>query len=130
MKRKRKRIKKTFSYIGRSNLGLIKKLFRILRWLLPGLLIKRWMVTSAVGLLTAMLGIAIWTELRPIVWLINIIDWTLTSFSTVPPLLGPFILIIGLILIGLGQNRSINSIQKALVPEKDTFLVDALRVKC
>ena len=32
-------------------------------------------------------------------------------------------------MIGIGQNRSINSIQKALVPEKNTFLVDALRVK-
>ena len=39
------------------------------------------------------------------------------------------IFVIGLLLIGIGQNRSINSIQKALVPEKDTFLVDALRVK-
>ena len=43
--------------------------------------------------------------------------------------LGPLILVIGLILIGIGQNRSINSIQKALVPEKNTFLVDALRIK-
>ena len=43
--------------------------------------------------------------------------------------LGPLILLSGIILIGIGQNRSINSIQKALVPEKDTYLVDALRVK-
>ena len=123
------RLNKTFSNISRSNIGIIKKLFRILGWLLPGLLIKRWMLTSAIGFLTAMIGIVIWTELRPIVWLINLVDWTLTSFSTVPPLLGPFILIIGLLLLGIGQNRSINSIKRALAPEKDTFLVDALRVK-
>jgi uncharacterized cofD-like protein len=43
--------------------------------------------------------------------------------------MGPLIFFVGLLLIGIGQNRSINSIQKALVPEKNTFLVDALRVK-
>ena len=52
----------------------------------------------------------------------------LTSILPVP-VLGPLIFVFGLLLIGIGQNRSINSIQKALVPEKNTFLVDALRVK-
>ena len=53
---------------------------------------------------------------------------SLTSILPVS-LLGPIVLLIGILLIGVGQNRSINSIQKALVPQKDTFLVDALRVK-
>ena len=52
----------------------------------------------------------------------------LTSILPVS-ILGPLIFLFGLLLIGIGQNRSINSIQKALVPEKNTFLVDALRVK-
>ena len=131
MKRRSKRIKKTFSNISRSNLDFLSRLLRILRWLLPGLVIKRWMITSAIGLLTSILGIAIWTNLEPFLSLVaiisNVYDWIASIVSVT--LLGPIILVIGIILIGLGQNRSINSIQKALAPEKDTFLVDALRVK-
>ena len=130
IKRKRKRITRTISTIKKSNLDLLNRFLRILSWLLPGLVIKRWMITSAVGLITSLLGIVIWTNLRPLYWLIEIFFWLMTSLTSVLPvsLLGPFVLIIGLLLIGLGQNRSINSIQKALVPQKDTFLVDALRV--
>ena len=81
--------------------------------------------------MTSLLGLAIWTNLRPLYWLINVFFWLMTSLTSILPvsILGPLILFIGLLLIGLGQNRSINSIQKALVPEKNKFLVDALRVK-
>ncbi len=131
IKRKRKRIRRTVSRIKKSNYGLLNKIFRVFRWLLPGLVIKRWMFTSAAGLLVSVLGIAICTNLRPLYWLIETFFWVMTGLTSIFPvsLLGPFILLIGLLLIGIGQNRSINSIQKALVPEKDTFLVDALRVK-
>ncbi len=129
--KKKKRIKRTLSYLKKSNLGLINKIIRILSWLLPGLVIKRWMITSAIGLLTSLLGIAIWTNLRPVYWLIAIFFWVMNGLTSILPIsfLGPLILFTGLILIGIGQNRSINSIQKALVPEKNTFLVDALREK-
>ena len=131
MRKKKKRIKRTFSYIRKSNLGLINRIIRILSWLLPGLVIKRWMITSAIGLLTSLLGLAIWTNLRPLYWLIEIFFWVMTGLTSILPIsvLGPLILVIGISLIGIGQNRSMNSIQKALVPEKSTFLVDALREK-
>ena len=131
IKRKRKKIRRTVSRIKKSNYGLLSRIFRIFRWLLPGLVIKRWMITSAIGLIVSILGLAIWTNLRPLYWLIEIFFWVMSGLTSIFPvsLLGPFILFIGLLLIGIGQNRSINSIQKALVPEKDTFLVDALRVK-
>ena len=66
MNKKKKRIKRAYKYITRSNLGLINKALRILSWLLPGLVIKRWMITSAIGFITALLGLAIWTNLRPL----------------------------------------------------------------
>ena len=124
-------MKKAYFYFKKSNLGLINKILRILSWLLPGLVIKRWMITSAIGFLTSLLGLAIWTNLRPLYWLIEVFFWMMTSLTSVLPvtILGPLVVLIGLLLMGLGQNRSINSIQKALVPEKNTFLVDALRVK-
>ncbi len=131
IKRKRKKIRRAVSKINRANYGLLSKIFRILRWLLPGLVIKRWMITSGVGLLVSILGLAIWTNFRPLYSLLEIFFWVMSSLTGIFPvsLLGPFILFIGILLIGIGQNRSMNSIQKALVPEKDTLLVDALRVK-
>ena len=131
MQRKKKRIKRSFNYLKKSNLGLINRLVRIFSWLLPGLVIKRWMITSAVGLVTSLLGLVIWTNLRPLYWLIEVFFWIMTGLTSILPVsvLGPLVLIFGILLIGIGQNRSINSIQKALVPEKSTFLVDALRVK-
>ena len=72
MQKRKKRLKRTLSYVKKSNLGLINRVIRILSWLLPGLVIKRWMITSAIGLLTSLLGIAIWTNLRPLYWLIAV----------------------------------------------------------
>ncbi len=131
MNKRQKRVRKIYKYFKKYSFALFNKTLRILSWLLPGLVIKRWMITSAVGFLTSLLGIAIWTNLRPLYWLIEVFFWIMTGLTSILPvsLLGPLIFIIGLLLIGIGQNRSINSIQKALVPEKNTFLVDALRVK-
>ncbi len=130
-KRKKKRLRRTISVIKKSNLGILNRLLRILSWLLPGLVIKRWMITSGIGVITSLLGIAIWTNLRPLYWLIEIFFGVMNTITRIIPvsLLGPTVLLVGILLIGVGQNRSINSIQKALVPQKDTFLVDALRVK-
>ena len=130
-KRKKKRLRRTISVIKKSNLEILNRLLRILSWLLPGLVIKRWMITSGIGVITSLLGIAIWTNLRPLYWLIEIFFGVMNTITRIIPvsLLGPTVLIVGILLIGVGQNRSINSIQKALVPQKDTFLVDALRVK-
>ena len=131
MNKRKKRLRRYYKNFKKSNFDLLKKILRILSWLLPGLVIKRWMFTSAIGFLTALLGLAIWTNLRPLYWLIEIFFSVITGLTSILPVsfIGPLIVIIGLLLIGIGQNRSINSIQKALVPEKDTFLVDALRVK-
>ncbi len=131
MNKRKKKVRNYYKSFRKSNFVLLKKILRILSWLLPGLVIKRWMMTSALGFLTSLLGLAIWTNLRPLYWLIEAFFGLMTGLTSILPvsLLGPLIFGIGLLLVGIGQNRSINSIQKALVPEKDTFLVDALRVK-
>ena len=130
MNKRKKRVRRFYKNFKKSNFEVLKKILRILSWLLPGLVIKRWMLTSAIGFLTSLLGVAIWTNLKPLYWLIEIFFSVITVLTRILPvsLLGPLIFVIGLLLIGIGQNRSINSIQKALVPEKNTFLVDALRV--
>ena len=98
-KRKSKRIRRAVSKINRVNYGLLSKIFRILRWLLPGLVIKRWMITSAVGLLVSILGLAIWTNFRPLYSLLEIFFWVMTGLTSIFPvsLLGPLILFIGIL---------------------------------
>ena len=71
MNRRKKRVRRYYKHFKKTNFVLLNKILRILSWLLPGLVIKRWMLTSAVGFLTALLGLAIWTNLRPLYWLIE-----------------------------------------------------------
>ncbi len=104
---------------------------RAIRWLLPGLVVKRWMVTSGMGLLIALLGGAIWADLRPIYWAVELLFSLLGAITTFLPqsITGPVVLVIGAVLLLWGQSRSFGSIQQALAPDKDTVLVDALRAK-
>ncbi|MEB3324074.1 MAG: hypothetical protein VKM17_01905, partial [Cyanobacteriota bacterium] len=101
---------------------------RAFRWLQPGLVVKRWMLTSGLGLLIALLGAAVWADLQPIYWSLETIRWVLARVTQVLPrgITGPLVLLLGGVLIWLGLNRSFGSIQQALAPEKDTHLVDAL----
>ena len=101
---------------------------RAARWLQPGLVVKRWMVTSGLGLVIALLGAAVWADLQPIYWTLEAIKAGLGQVTRVMPrgITGPLVLLIGGGLIWLGQSRSFGTIQQALAPEKDTLLVDAL----
>ncbi|BEV35565.1 gluconeogenesis factor YvcK family protein [Synechococcus sp. M16CYN] len=104
---------------------------RAVCWLQPGLLVKRWVFTSGLGLLTALLGGAIWADLKPIYWILETLSWLLGKLTTALSrrVTGPLVVLIGVALILLGQSRSFGSIKQALVPEKNTVLIDALRAK-
>ena len=104
MNNRKKRARKFYKYYKKSNF-VLNKIIRILSWLL-GLVIKRWMLTSAIGFLTSLLGLAIWTNLRPLYWLIEVFG-LMTGLTSILPvsLLGPLIFVIGLLLIGIGQNK-------------------------
>ncbi|MEB3168269.1 MAG: gluconeogenesis factor YvcK family protein, partial [Synechococcaceae cyanobacterium] len=101
---------------------------RAVRWLQPGLVVKRWMLTSGIGLVVALLGAAVWADLQPIYWSLEAIKGLLGQVTKVLPrgITGPLVLLIGGALVWLGQSRSFGTIQQALAPEKDTVLVDAL----
>ena len=49
MNKRKKRVRRYYKSFKKSNFVLLKKILRILSWLLPGLVIKRWMLTSAIG---------------------------------------------------------------------------------
>ena len=106
---------------------LVNRSRRAVQWLQPGLVVKRWVLTSALGLVLALLGAAIWADLKPIYWTITTIETLLRSLAGVGKgFTGPLVLLAGGGLILLGQSRSFRSIQKALAPQRETALVDAL----
>ncbi|GCE64639.1 YvcK family protein [cyanobiont of Ornithocercus magnificus] len=110
---------------------LVSRSRRAMRWLQPGLVVKRWVLTSGLGLLLALLGTAVWADLKPIYWTIETLAWLLGIATNVLPrhITGPLLLLAGSALVLWGQSRSFASIQQALAPDKDKLLVDALRAK-
>ena len=115
----------------RLSFQLFSRLKRAIRWLLPGLFVKRWMMTSGLGLLIALIGASVWADLRPIYWLIERLFWFLGFITNFLPrtITGPIVFFVGISLLIWGQGRSFESIKQAVGSKKDTFLVDALRAK-
>ncbi|MFO8040074.1 MAG: YvcK family protein [Sodalinema sp.] len=98
------------------------------KWLSPGLSLKRWLVVSATGMVLALLGIAIWTKLTPVYYLLQFVETALTTIATRVPnyISGPLVVISGILLLLWGQTRTMGSIHDALKPEDNGELIDAL----
>jgi uncharacterized cofD-like protein len=105
-----------------------RKLFRWFKWLAPGLLVKRWLLLSAGGMLMAVLGFAIWIKLTPVYFLIQLTIDILEKITTIIPnyVSGPIVFTFGLLFILFGQTRTLGSITEVLMPEGDEELVDVL----
>jgi len=126
------------------SLGLLKQALEALRqesrsrtphrinrwvmWLSPGLLIKRWLLISAVGVIFVALGLAIWSNLTPVFYISELIRDLLRDLTRLLPsyVSGPIAVIAGLLLIFWGQIRSLGAITEVLMPEGDEQLVDRL----
>ncbi|MFS8119804.1 MAG: gluconeogenesis factor YvcK family protein, partial [Microcoleus sp.] len=98
------------------------------KWLSPGLLVKRWLLISASGVVLATLGLAIWTGMTPIFFFLQLLRNFLTWIVEVIPnyISGPVVIAAGVLLILWGQTRSLNSITQVLMPEGNEELVDRL----
>lgn len=125
-------------------MGLLKQAFQALKqesryrtpprvnqwfkWLAPGLLVKRWLLISAAGVLCVTLGLAIWSNLTPVYYISEFTrDFLRTIARLVPSYIsGPIVLISGILLILWGQTRSLGSITEVLMPEGNRELIDVL----
>jgi uncharacterized cofD-like protein len=126
------------------SIGLLKQVLQILqqesrsrtprrvnrwfKWLAPGLLVKRWMLISAAGVLLVTLGLAIWSNLTPIFYLSELTRDLLRSVTQLIPsyISGPLVLLAGILFILWGQTRSLGAITEVLMPEGNEELVDRL----
>lgn len=105
-----------------------KKWLRGFQWFLPGLLVKRWLLVSIIGIVLIVLGIAISARLTPILFLSRLIGNTIDTLVAILPrnVSGPIALAIGLGLLWLGQKRALGSITQVLMPDQDKELLELL----
>jgi uncharacterized cofD-like protein len=98
------------------------------KWLSPGLSVKRWLLISAAGAVLSGLGLAIWSRQTPVYRLSQFVADLLGVITRIIPnyVSGPLVLLVGLLLIFLGQTRSLGAITEVLMPEGDEELVDRL----
>jgi uncharacterized cofD-like protein len=98
------------------------------KWLAPGLFVKRWLFISASGLAFVVLGLAIWSNLTPVYYLIELTRDALRIITTLVPnyISGPLVIIGGVLLVLWGQSRSFSAITDVLMPEGNEELVDRL----
>ncbi|AOW98281.1 hypothetical protein BJP34_01455 [Moorena producens PAL-8-15-08-1] len=101
---------------------------RWFKWLAPGLLVKRWILLSAGGVVLTSLGLAIWVKLTPVFYIIKFTAQVLEKITTIIPnhVSGPIALILGLLFIFWGQTRTVGSITEVLKPDHDRKLIDVL----
>lgn len=99
-----------------------------MKWLAPGLFVKRWLLISAGGVLLATLGFAIWMRLSPVFRTMQFVIQTLEAVTSFIPsyVSGPLAMASGLLLVWWGQTRSLDSITEVLMPEGNEELVDKL----
>lgn len=98
------------------------------KWLSPGLSVKRWLIISAGGFVLCGLGLAIWARQTPIFRIGQLIADLLETVTRLVPnyVSGPLVILLGLLLVLWGQNRSLNTITEVLMPEGDEELIDRL----
>jgi uncharacterized cofD-like protein len=101
---------------------------RWFKWLAPGLLVKRWLLLSATGVLLATLGFAIWMKMTPVFYTTQFLGFVLETLAESIPsyISGPIAMASGLLLVWWGQTRTLSSITEVLMPEGDEALVDVL----
>ncbi|MBD3882637.1 uridine diphosphate-N-acetylglucosamine-binding protein YvcK [Phormidium tenue FACHB-886] len=123
-------LKQTLRAFARSSSRRVnrRRVNQWFKWLAPGLLIKRWLLISAGGMVLVALGLAVWSNLTPVYYMGEFIRNLLRSITTLIPnyISGPLAVLIGVLLILWGQKRSLGSITEVLMPEGDGELVDRL----
>ncbi len=89
-----------------------------MRWLRPGLFVKRWMFLSTVGILAVGLGILVWLKLTPVFYTVKFVGSLLNLITRLVPnyISGPLAVLGGLSFIIWGQTRTLGAIVEVLLP--------------
>ena len=114
----RKFLKRNIRFVWQETKDLTPVHNRWVRWLLPGLLVKRWLFLSTVGVLMVGLGAMIWLRLTPVFFTVQLVSTVLRAITQFIPryISGPLAVLFGLSLIIWGQSRTLGSITEVLLP--------------
>lgn len=112
----------------KAGLHLPGRLGQSVKWLAPGLSVKRWLLISAVGVILTVLGFAILIRLTPVFYVIQLLQLLLQVVTQYVPgyMRGLIVIGLGLGLVWWGQSRTLGSITEVLMPEGNGELVDRL----
>ncbi|NER79103.1 MAG: YvcK family protein, partial [Leptolyngbya sp. SIO1D8] len=105
-----------------------RRVNRFVKWLAPGLLVKRWLFLSVGGVLLVGFGLMTWLKLTPVFYTVQFVGATLRFITDLIPsyFSGPLAIIAGLLFILWGQTRTLGAITEVLLPGSETELVDVL----
>ncbi len=119
-----------FSRVRHETLTLSppRRINRLVWWLAPGLLVKRWLFLSMIGVLLVGTGVMIWLKLTPVFYTGRVVGAAVRAFTTHVPsyISGPLGVLLGLGLIFWGQSRTVGAITDVLIPGNEDELLDAL----
>lgn len=93
-------------------------------WLLPGLSLKRWVGLFFIGMVSAILGITLLMNMRPISWAIQLVE----QVAPVIPswLSGTVLLLTGIGLFLLGWSKATSTVLTALGDQSDLTVLEAI----
>lgn len=104
----------------------MKRPLDLVRWLVPGLGVKRWLVVAAFGAALLVNGVSRWfTDEGAHVGINEVVDWMVGDFFP-PADLSYVFMAVGLALVALGSWRWLNSIVTAVRPYGADRMIDAL----
>ena len=113
----------------------MKRLLSLLKWLYPGMRVKRWMLLTLLGLLLIVAGIALAVNIGWSDYLENLDElmvWTFakTSLDTSDPkvslLMGLVLILLGLLLVFVSYFQFNHSILSTVAPETQEDLADRI----
>ena len=125
----KKSLRHTLRFLRQESISLTPpRVNRWFKWLAPGLLVKRWLFLSTVGVLLVGVGTAIWLKLTPVFYTVQFVGAALRFITTIIPsyMSGPLAVLVGLSLILWGQTRTLGAITDVLMPGNEEELVDVL----
>ncbi|MGB8267964.1 MAG: YvcK family protein [Candidatus Velthaea sp.] len=104
----------------------MKRPIDLMRWFLPGLGVKRWLIVAAAGAVLFVNGVSRWlTDEGTHLPINEFVDNVLNDFIR-PEYLSYIFMAIGVVLIALGIWRWLKSIVSAVVPDGSDRMIDAI----
>ncbi len=109
--------------------GFSKTGFNMLKWLYPGMKVKRWLFLAVVGVLLVGLGLALIINIKLLsafeqAFMRSVYLFTGELRTPVTVLNGVIIILLGVFLITLGVRQMIRSIVSVILPEETDNLVE------